>query len=373
MGKAATVRSNRRLLLNAEPFGFGPTAAIADCFPQLRAAFSTVGFVGAGHTLDLQRSLPYDAVHDISGLSGAQEHSALENIFAGYDVMLTALDFTMAEKALACGLQVNVYDPLTWYWKSIPAVLSRGVRYLAQDFFGVRERLVRESACFSSPHVVAPIIAPVGSPCTERNKILLNLGGLNNPFWTAQDTLAYARLIVESFCRGVNPGTELIVIASNAAIARALAEFGACNYTRTEMQEILGQAKYALMTPGLGNIYDAARFGTPTIWLPPANDSQGQQLQLLAANGLVDGSVDWHQICGGATIDYSGDQSGILCSIAQQVTQASADKGAQRSLGEQLAAQRRAIVPDAPGLCAGLITRFGSGGADQVAQIVSQS
>lgn len=30
------------------------------------------------------------------------------------------------------------------------------------------------------------------------------------------------------------------------------------------------------MTPGLGNIYDAATFAKHVVWLPPANDSQGQ-------------------------------------------------------------------------------------------------
>ena len=41
-----SVMNKKRLLLNAEPFGFGPTAAIADCFPHLREHFGKVGYGG---------------------------------------------------------------------------------------------------------------------------------------------------------------------------------------------------------------------------------------------------------------------------------------------------------------------------------------
>jgi hypothetical protein len=66
MAKKNTEQTKQRLLLNAEAFGFGPTAAIADCFPFLKERFSTIGFIGSGHTLDLQRPLAYDAIHDVS-------------------------------------------------------------------------------------------------------------------------------------------------------------------------------------------------------------------------------------------------------------------------------------------------------------------
>ena len=135
MEKPATTASKARLLLNAEPFGFGPTAAIAECFLHLRPLFQTIGYLGKGHTLDLQKPLPYDRIHDL------EREENPEAVFADYDIFFTALDFEMAGKALAHGLTVIIYDPLTWYWKTIPAVVRDVDLYIAQNFFGVEERL----------------------------------------------------------------------------------------------------------------------------------------------------------------------------------------------------------------------------------------
>jgi CheY-like chemotaxis protein len=242
-------------------------------------------------------------------------------------IFLTALDFAMAEKALRQGLTVCIYDPLTWYWKTIPAVVSKVDLYIAQNFFGVEERLKSAEFANATWQTVAPI---VGSKSKEQadNKpengsakdlVLVNLGGLSNPLWTGNEALSYASQILEAVLPTL--AGQKVVVAANSAISAALAHLGAQNLSREQMQVVLKQAKYALMTPGLGNIYDAARFNTPTIWLPPANDSQGQQLALLNQSSLMDGLVDWHQILPISVIDYSADQGAVLKSIAAALEQ----------------------------------------------------
>ena len=71
-----------RLLLNAEPFGFGPTAAIAGFFPHLRGNFATIGYMGKKHTLDLQKGLPYDAIHDVTGTPKDERSENYAPVFA---------------------------------------------------------------------------------------------------------------------------------------------------------------------------------------------------------------------------------------------------------------------------------------------------
>ncbi len=93
-----------RLLLNAEPFGFGPTAAIAAVMPYLKPHCSHIGYAGSSHTLDLQRNLPYNAFHTIDDIP-----------WEDYDTFLTALDVDMAVKAHQHNLYTAIYDPLTWY------------------------------------------------------------------------------------------------------------------------------------------------------------------------------------------------------------------------------------------------------------------
>lgn len=389
-----SVMNKKRLLLNAEPFGFGPTAAIADCFPFLREHFDKVGYVGVGFTLDLQRPLPYDSLHDVTGVSQELLDAVLADIFSQYDVFLTALDFGMAEKAKAAGLTVIIYDPLTWYWKTIPPVVKDVDLYIAQDFFGVRERLQSEAHLFNAERVrvVPPIIGDVAHASGVRDTVLLNLGGLNNPFWSAEDTLAYARLIVEAFA-SVAENVDVVItankcIAANARIAQELAEFGVKNLSRSQMQEVLKGAKFALMTPGLGNVYDAARFDIPTIWLPPANDSQGQQLFMLLEADMVDGHVDWHHLLPGKAIDYSAGQTGVLKKISAAVARTCGSKTAKKVLERHLAESVESVLraidyrletrrssakrPPVLSLTSQLVDRFGAGGANEVARLTAE-
>jgi hypothetical protein len=391
-----SVTNKKRILLNAEPFGFGPTAAIADCFPFLREHFGKVGYVGVGFTLDLQRPLPYDSLHDVTGVPQELLDAVLADIFSRYDLFLTALDFGMAEKAKAAGLTVVIYDPLTWYWKTIPPSVKDADLYIAQDFFGVRERIAAEPHAFGGDaakiRVVPPIIGDVAHAPGERNTVLLNLGGLNNPFWSAEGTLAYARLIVEAFA-SVADNVEVVItankcIAANARIAAELAEFGVKNLSRSQMQEVLKGAKFALMTPGLGNVYDAARFDIPTIWLPPANDSQGQQLFMLLEADMVDGHVDWHHLLPGKAIDYSAEQTGVLKKISAAVTRTCGSKTAkkvlERHLAESIESVLRAIDyrletrrssakrPPVHSLTSQLVEKFGAGGAREVARLAAE-
>jgi hypothetical protein len=277
----------------------------------------------------------------------------------------------MAERACRAGLWVAIYDPLTWYWKNIAPVVKSCDLYLAQDFFGVRERMSGEAASFGQAEVIAPVISATPSWRGERWHTLLNLGGLNNPYWSAQDTLAYARLVVESVVRsGAVQGP--LIIAANATIASELRQYGAHNFSRAQMQSVLACAKYAFMTPGLGNIYDAAHHAVPTIWLPPANDSQGQQLRLLAANNMADGALDWPDFVPGAAtaaLDYKGDQAQVL----QQLTALVASTAGSAELQQNLAGRMEKLVaeitdPSHPGACTALTARFGGGGAEQLAQ-----
>src|SRR3989338_2071515 len=105
MGKSHMQRSRIKLLLNAEPFGFGPTAAIASFFPHLRKRFACIGYMGKGHTLDLQSDLEYDEIIDIS----QYKEDEIKNKLANYDLFVTAMDFDMANLAKAGGLKVVIY------------------------------------------------------------------------------------------------------------------------------------------------------------------------------------------------------------------------------------------------------------------------
>lgn len=358
MAQEATTVSER-LLLNAEAFGFGPTAAIAECFPHLRGNFKTIGYVGAGHTLDLQKPLAYDKIHDLA------VEQDVEKIFADYDIFVTAMDFQMAARALASGLKVIIYDALTWYWKELPAAAKDCHLYLSQDFWGVRAKLGQLSNFAVVPPLIPPLTARDATKSNaDKDLVLLNLGGLSNPFWSRSQVHAYAELVLDCFAAsGVGAG-KMVVIASNSDIAATFQHHGVKTTSKQDLLTILEQAGLAFMTPGLGNIYDAARFDLPTIWLPPANDSQGQQLKLLEAAGCCDGSLDWPYFMGG-DVDYFAEQTAVLQKLGSFAAESLASSALRSGLAKRMSALSKQV--SAGSAAAALIEQFGSGGAKVVA------
>ncbi len=349
-------KSKLKLVLNAEPFGFGPTAAIATFFPYLRDKFEYIGYLGKKHTLDLQKDLAYDAVHDVSQALDQE----IQEILTTYDIFVTALDFETAAIAKSAGLKVIIYDPLTWYWKLLPEIISQSDLYLAQDFFGVRERLKNEANLFpKNVQIVPPIVSQVRQRISKRYT-LINLGGLQNPLWTVDDVSHYAQTFIEVIKRCLPQGEELIIATSNA-IAAKLNDNKVRSYNRAEMYEILENTKYAFMTSGLGNIYDAAKFDIPTIWLPPANDSQGQQLELLKKHRVSDGQIDWADF--GKPIDYFAEQTVVLKKIKDAIYSVSDPvvhvSEACRSVNKKEGSSTKA-----------LLDQFGTGGAEKVGALV---
>lgn len=324
--------SPHRLLLNAEPFGFGPSAAIAAFFPHLRPHFEKVGYLGKKHTLDLQRTLPYDEIHDVTGTPKEDRREIYDRVFAGYDILLTAMDHKVASYARNAGLTVYYYDALAWYWPDIPQNVREADLYLAQDFFGVRDRLKTVFAQHAAAYVVPPITPAVTPlPASERSHVLVNLGGLQNPFWPVDDVTHYARAIVGALRRAIPRGHN-VVIAGPEAVAKRLPDLGIRTFPRRDMESVLAKSEMAFMTPGLGNIYDAAAFGIPTVWIPPANDSQGRQLDLIAASGMCDARIDWHDLGAHERIDYADSQPDVLARIAALSTRMVDDPGMLKAL-----------------------------------------
>lgn len=376
-------KSKQRLLVNAEAFGYGPTAAIASFFPYLRERFKRIGFIGQGHTLDLQRNLPYDQWHDISVNPRRLEPQTLEEVAPDYDIFLTAMDFSMAENAKRAGLSTIIYDAITWYWEKVPKKIRRSDLYLAQNFFGVEERLKKDSDSFPKKSYVVPPIVPSVEGRKKGEHVLINLGGLEHPFWETQEAAHYAAMLIQCLLK-VIPKEEKLVIATSVSTTRKLMQIlseeiaddalfnrfsraAQGSLTRSEVMDILSKSKYAYMTSGLGNIYDAARFDLPTVWLPPSNDSQGQQLDLIKAHAMADASVDWADLKLAMKINYQGKQKQVIKKIRYALGQANLT-----SLTTALDEQTQIVSNKDTSNTRQLIDRFGSNGEEQVAQHVYQ-
>ena len=153
-----------RVLVTAQPFGFGPAAAMAQVFDYLRPRVRYLSFAGEGHTCDIHVQLPYDAVHRLPADSSGEVFARL---CADHDASLIACDFSAAAAARAAGIPFGIYDPIPWFWPQWPSVVESAGVYLCQDFFGVRERV--RDAGRDNVVVVPPISPAAPRPAANRS------------------------------------------------------------------------------------------------------------------------------------------------------------------------------------------------------------
>ncbi|WP_159392448.1 hypothetical protein [Streptomyces niveus] len=403
---AATGAAGPRLLLNAQPFGFGPPAATAALARELAPLCGELAYFGGGHTLDLQHRPPYHAVYGTTGLSDGERLAWLRRLAPRYDLFVTAMDFEEAALARRAGLDVAVYDALTWFWPEIPAVAGDAALYIAQDFFGVRERIAADPALRRNSVIVPPIVPrlparqvwrPERPGDGRRRHVLLNLGGLQNPYWEPSDAAAYARLMLDAV-QAAQPAGRSVVVTTSRGVTAALGAPKAQTDARRDVRadvptdirtdvptdirtddrdtvlDLMSGAAYACMTPGLGNIYDAAATGVPTLWLPSANETHHLQARLLSEHGFCDARLDWPDVGGPADYDVpasspSAVPEALTRAIVAVIHRLSDPRGLS-GLRDRLAdavAKSTAGLGLAPGRAQALTERFGHGGTEEAA------
>jgi len=367
---------NKKILLNAEPFGFGPSAAIAEIFPYLRNRVANLSYIGSGHTLDLQHKLPYDSVFDIGSDRKGSRKEQFKAIARHYDIFITASDFEAAEWAKDLGMTLIIYDPLTWYWSKIPEVIGRADFYVAQNFFRVSERLVNEARAFPDYAIVPSIISGLhdASPNNQETHLLVNMGGLSNPYIRQSDLEAYAKIIFGAARDLLEPDFDQTIYVTSKSIAASVQEVcPAKTLLPHEVQKNLSGSSLAVMTSGLGNIFEASLMEKKVIWLPPANDSQGQQIALLEEHGMVDARIDWSDLFGeDGAIDYFDKQEVVLKKIALLMERLSRETEAQIKLKKAFVESSYKLRNDSPPKLSRLTQTFGADGAKQAADSLLQ-
>jgi len=353
-----------RVLVTAQAFGFGPAAAMAQVFDQLRPRVRYLAFAGAGHTCDLHGNLPYDAVHRLPDVGTAE---AFGRLCAEHDAALVSCDVPAGEAAKAAGIPFGFYDPIPWFWPQWSSVFESADLYMCQDFFGVRER-VRHA----SPNVVVvPAMLPtfLRAATTRGRHVLVNLGGICNPLHSQETSVSYARLVMTIVPAAARLHSEVHVATSQLIASHTQHEVPAARtIPPRQVQHLLGTSELAAMTPGLGNIYEAAALAKRVFWLPPANASQGQQLVILQQRRLAPFAADWHDILlGRAPIDYWRSDPIVAKDIAGAIDDAWNNPAAVERLRALFFQAHRA--PATPNPLNALLDRFGAGGDRHVMEL----
>lgn len=350
-----------RILLEAEPFGFGPVAMIRRIFDELCQTHRTISFLGIRHTADLFHGVELENLHNFGDYP---TNESLVSIFKTYDLVVTAMDWRIADICVDGGIPVILLDALGWYWRPIPPIVQRLSLYIVQDFVGVRERLRRELS--GGRVVITPPMVTTRSPALERDYYLLNVGGLSNPYLFDQTILQFGKLCASATARlSVLPWHRL----GNGLLVEGAREFGFETVSPEYALDLLSGCRIVVLTGGLGNIFDVASLRSiPAVFLPPFNDSQGQQLRLLQEQGFLDAWVDWHDV-GFNPIDYSAYQPSVMSAIAENTEALASDDQLRATFIDKVIAAVKRVEDQEPRLIR-LLEELGHGGISVAANAI---
>ena len=287
-----------KILLNAEPFGFGPAAAIANIFDLIKDKGYIIDYIGEGHTNDLQLKLNYNKIINIS---------QFDSVINDYDYFITAMDFKLAEKAIKRNIKTIFYDALTWFWKDIKL---KPYAYISQDFVGV-ETNFNVIEC-NNKYIINPLLSKHTKQSEKYN--VLNFGGLENCYFNDKDTITYIQNIIEPILNHCNID---YILGSVKHVKKLKDRYNIQTLPYEEMQVLLSNTNNLFCTTGLGNIYEANKYKLNTIFLPPTNDSQGQQLEIIKDKILIENNLDWSLFSN--TVNYFASQGEVMNAIKNNI------------------------------------------------------
>lgn len=333
-----------KIAVTAEAFGFGPSASAKKIVDELREFERDGGsqcklsivYLGHSHTLQMQEGGGYDQIVNCARVEHFRQR------VKHFDLLISVMDFDLAKVARQEGVRVLIYDNLLWYWRQWQGVGEWASYYVAQDFFNVEPRLTELKKRYDIPIFKVSTqrdkrvgVAQEGERggagfnlahmSESELKVVLNFGGLENPYWSVGVCEQYVQKISTSLIaafRFLNLPVELKIFSSQACATSLNEKPLLQNYK----EEFLG-ARALLCTCGLGNILESYTYQKPTIFLPSANDSQGQQMVLVQQNlqryGGESCFLDWREVNPRYEVDYFMSQKSVMQKIQENILQVS--------------------------------------------------
>jgi hypothetical protein len=289
-----------RVLLIAEAFGFGPASkliALLHRSPSLQKGHST--FIGHGSALALAHTGRFDRVIE-GDPCNLEQGSPMRKALRENEVLVSAMEFGPLAMAKGLGLRTILFDSLFWMWPEVESRLRDVDVYLCQNFLGVEERV---ASLDSGPAVVVPPVTVAGQPgWSPEDFVVLNFGGMLNPYVTRSKILTYVETILhaaQSACRAAGHRLEIYGVGSILEDVRGIDQRIVSRMSMLPPQsfvERLRRARSLMTSPGLEVLYEAFTVGVPTFMLPPQNNSQAYQAARLRQRYPALAGIDWHEL-----------------------------------------------------------------------------
>lgn len=287
-----------RIILTAENFAFGPIGKLLDIAEELKKRGHNLTFAGYGTSYQLAKNFPFDTLIEIDTDNPKNNDSLIEIIKNG-QVLVTSMDLASVIAAKKAKVPVVWIDCLFWFWTSISDVLFDIDIYIREKSLKDDVNDKKYATKIKNLYTVGTIIPKVKSIKREKQAII-SFGGGEASYWYKEgvDT-NFPTMMTEILSKYVNwSDFEKIIVTTNERIVDELAaKFPESKFTfttcgsHTGFLKELAKSEIALITPGLVTSQSVFDFGTPTLFIPPSNNSQYIQIEEFKETGLAVASV----------------------------------------------------------------------------------
>lgn len=336
-----------RVLLVAQPFAFGPVGSLMTIRRQICRNDLEWSYLGPEYTEQVVDSALFENVTYLN--SGELETGNIfENAITYADVIVSGTEFRHMEMVVKKGRKLVIYDPLFWFWQTVPPFVSPNMTYVCQNFPGVESRVASlDDKIRDLFHITPPMIQLSDASRSSEPHLVINLCGFVNPIGTL---VGYDEIIARSLtealkdsrwqkvtvtgCLDAMPGLSMLLPSSVFELRRL---------SHLEMMDCIRSAWLFLTCPGLNSTMEAMSMGIPTAFLPPQNSSQAFQFEVFQREGVSDGNVNWCAMAGEGAMWKRGDQAQSINALGAAMKQFKNETWQRHELVKTL---RRALAVD---------------------------
>ncbi|HBC72258.1 MAG: UDP-glucose/GDP-mannose dehydrogenase [Candidatus Amesbacteria bacterium GW2011_GWB1_47_19] len=282
-----------KLVLTAENFAFGPIGKLLDVVDLLKEQGHELTFAGFGTSLQLAKNYPFDTIHEID-TDNPESDSKLEGIISKADMLISTMDIPSVKIAQQIGKLTTWIDCLFWFWDSIPDEVLNVDLYVTERLMNDKANEQKYASKIKNLFKVGPIIGRM-SGGSRKNQVLISYGGGEAPYWykEGRDT-NYPSVMTNLLLKSIDWSKfDKVIVTTSERIAKELSDkfpdtpFEFKILAHDKFLDELSHSEVILITPGLVTAELAFESGTPTIFLPPSNNSQYLQLDQFIEQDLA--------------------------------------------------------------------------------------
>jgi hypothetical protein len=254
-------------------------------------------FFGSGVAYDLAKLHTFDEMYKLD----SHDREKIVKILRTADIFVNVMDFPMGRLVKEARCVYFLIDSLLWFWSSLPEGVQYADIYFCQNFFCPVESKI-QAYKLKNAKVIGPIINNNFKHFPKKDQVIINFGGLENPYIEIGSNSNYPFIMLTILFPILQTHfSSILVTGRERVMEMCRSRFSETkslrfrNLSQREMLEELCQSVALLTAPGIQTFYDASD-KVPIFCLPPQNDSNIRNLDILVEHKVIKHYLTWRDL-----------------------------------------------------------------------------